>query len=781
MKQGSCLSLVLLVLFCSTLTFSQLARQWIARYAGDVKGGSNGATAVAVDNSENVIVTGWAQNRISGADMVTIKYSADGEQLWVKSYNLGQGTKEDKGRAIAVDTGNNIYVTGWSDGGSTGMDFVTIKYLPNGDTGWVRRYDGPGHGDDRPVSIAVNDSLNVFVTGSSAGAGTGLDFATLKYDSAGNLIWVNRYDGPRDSTDMPTAMVLRGMTDLYVAGLSVDTTSDYTLIKYNAETGAQRWVSTYKGPGEDIPAGLVLRGAPDLYLTGASQNAAGNYDILTANFDSAGALIWTSRYDGPAGSDDAGVAVSVSGSSGSARIYVTGRSIGVGSFYDLTTLRLNSSDGSVNWVDRYNGTANDDDEGVAMIGTGNPIVIGSSADAGIGLDYTMLQYSTGGNQQFALTYNSPTANSDDVPAALADGPTGTYVTGVSKKIKGSEWLTIKYADPNHLKYRSFRSDSLFAPGVSLVAASSFPTYGNVRDTAFARAYPKIKAGFAGAPGGLVIGNPRPDSAKFYGWMRFTKGAKILKYLPQTGTSRGFDLYGGKFFAGEKKDPVLTKFNDHITGELVALRIAIGASDAEVTPQTFGDLTYQLHDTVNGIPLFHMTMRDLAALTDNMLTYWKHYQGVEWTKLDTILMRVNNAFNGPLKMVSKAPLTVTGAVSIDSVVFLSPSATPLLNPLAFEPGSLDMQPEKYTLYQNYPNPFNPTTTIEFDLPEAAKVSLKVFDLLGREVATLADNEPMDAGNQEFTFAADGLASGIYFYRLVVDEGRFTQVRKMVLLK
>ncbi len=88
------------------------------------------------------------------------------------------------------------------------------------------------------------------------------------------------------------------------------------------------------------------------------------------------------------------------------------------------------------------------------------------------------------------------------------------------------------------------------------------------------------------------------------------------------------------------------------------------------------------------------------------------------------------------------------------------------------------PENFGLKQNYPNPFNPSTKIEFQIPSSAFVELKVFDLLGREVATLA-NEEMQPGNYETTFDGEGLASGVYFYRL--QAGEFGQTRKLLLQK
>jgi len=86
--------------------------------------------------------------------------------------------------------------------------------------------------------------------------------------------------------------------------------------------------------------------------------------------------------------------------------------------------------------------------------------------------------------------------------------------------------------------------------------------------------------------------------------------------------------------------------------------------------------------------------------------------------------------------------------------------------------------EYSLAQNQPNPFNPTTTIKYSLSEQQFVSLKIFDILGKEVATLV-NENKPAGNYEVNFDASNLSSGVYFYQL--RAGNFTEMKKMILIK
>jgi hypothetical protein len=93
-------------------------------------------------------------------------------------------------------------------------------------------------------------------------------------------------------------------------------------------------------------------------------------------------------------------------------------------------------------------------------------------------------------------------------------------------------------------------------------------------------------------------------------------------------------------------------------------------------------------------------------------------------------------------------------------------------------SSSIVPKEFALHQNYPNPFNPTTTIQYDLPSAGLVSLKVFDILGREVRTLVSDN-LQPGSYEVTFDATGLVSGVYFYRM--QGGEFVQTKRLLLLR
>ena len=119
----------------------------------------------------------------------------------------------------------------------------------------------------------------------------------------------------------------------------------------------------------------------------------------------------------------------------------------------------------------------------------------------------------------------------------------------------------------------------------------------------------------------------------------------------------------------------------------------------------------------------------------------------------------------------ANILVSGAANVNCPI------VEVSNPTAVEDNQTSV-PGNYGLKQNYPNPFNPTTNISYSIPKTGFVSLKVYDALGREMATLV-SEVKPAGNHLVNFNAANLASGIYFYRL--EAGGFSQNHKMILLK
>lgn len=259
--------------------------------------------AMAIDGEDNVIVTGVSESATpSLRGFATVKYNVLGVKLWEKFYQ-GPEPGGEEAKAVATDAQGNIYVTGRSRGNGTDYDYTTIKYSPGGNEIWVKRYNGPGNGVDEPAAIAIDAQGNVYVTGRSQGHGTYFDYATIKYSPGGRRMWVNRYNGPGRGADEATALCLDGQGNVLVTGTSYGsgTGMDYATVKYNAD-GQRQWVKRYSSPGEnwDGAAAVAVDAQGNVYVTGSSyKNEASSYDYVTLKYDANGKLLWTRREDKP--------------------------------------------------------------------------------------------------------------------------------------------------------------------------------------------------------------------------------------------------------------------------------------------------------------------------------------------------------------------------------------------------------------------------------------------------------------------------------------------------
>ena len=375
--------------------FSQVTEEWVARYNGP-ENGWDYAYSIAVDSSGNVYVTGESKGIGTDFDYATIKYNPAGVEQWVQRYN-GPGNYEDWAYSIAVDGSGNVHVTGWSDGSGTSSDYATIKYNPAGVEQWIQRYNGPGNSNDWARSIAVDGSGNVYVTGRSWGSGiSNEDYATIKYNSSGLEQWVQRYNGPGSDWDYAFSIAVDGSGNVYVTGSSEGsgTASDYATIKYNS-AGVQLWASRYSGPGYvyDSAYSLAVDGSGNVYVTGVIYSSVTFDDYATIKYNSTGVRQWVSRYGGPGNSNDWARSIAVDGSG---NVYVTGSSEGSGTYYDYATIKYNPG-GVQQWVQRYNGPGSGDDyaDSIAVDGSGNVYVTGYSVGSGTGSDYATIKYSQG--------------------------------------------------------------------------------------------------------------------------------------------------------------------------------------------------------------------------------------------------------------------------------------------------------------------------------------------------------------------------------------------------
>ncbi|NTV79881.1 MAG: hypothetical protein HGA24_00440, partial [Candidatus Aminicenantes bacterium] len=259
---------------------------WVARYDGPGNAVDT-AYSIALDPAGNVYVTGFSTGSGTDYDYATVKYSSSGTEQWVARYN-GPASGQDWATAIALDSSGNVYVTGFSVATGTGSDYATIKYNGSGVQQWVQRYDHHGNGDDWASAMALDSAGNIYVTGQSSGDSlTGFDCATVKYNGIGNQLWVARYSGPQPGEDKPFAIAVDPLQNVYISGYSMGngTAYDYVTVKYDS-TGAQEWSARYNGPanGTDQGKGAALDPLGNVLVWGSSLGIGTNFDFATVKY-----------------------------------------------------------------------------------------------------------------------------------------------------------------------------------------------------------------------------------------------------------------------------------------------------------------------------------------------------------------------------------------------------------------------------------------------------------------------------------------------------------------
>jgi hypothetical protein len=263
--------------------------QWVGRYTGPTTAGDWGI-GIVLDSSSNVYVIGNSYGSSSLVDIVTIKYNSSGIEQWAKRYN-GPENSYDYATGIAVDPSGNVCVTGRTDGSGTGYDWYTAKYpYDGGDPIWEVIYDGPSEFDDNTSDIAVDSSGHVYVTGyhwTSHTGGSGQKYYTVKYnDSSGAVMWDATYAGPTTHQDIASVLTLDPSGNVYVTGKTyTGFFSDFATIKYDS-AGNMLWVARHEGPGGQNDGGTAI--AVDsgyVYVTGSSYiDATNGTDTCTIKY-----------------------------------------------------------------------------------------------------------------------------------------------------------------------------------------------------------------------------------------------------------------------------------------------------------------------------------------------------------------------------------------------------------------------------------------------------------------------------------------------------------------
>jgi hypothetical protein len=290
---------------------------------------------------------------------------------------------------------------------------------------WIERYDTPDSRKDESADVVTDAQGNIYVTGSAGfGALSTWDVLTVSYDAAGNLRWVDQYDG--GSQDLGYRLTFDAGGDLLALGRS---NGNFLVVRYDPATGSRLDSFEYDASGTDDPRAFVTDASGAIYITGSSWPAGADNqnDYFTVKLDATGHRIWSQRYNGPGAFLFAHDVPSAIGLDANGDVIVTGYSNAPGSATgDFYTIKYDGDDGTELWADRYSAGSNEGGNDLAIAPGGDVLVTGGSFQSGF--KYVTLRYDGAtGNVEWVET-RAPAACSVATRIVL-DGQGDAFVTG----------------------------------------------------------------------------------------------------------------------------------------------------------------------------------------------------------------------------------------------------------------------------------------------------------------------------------------------------------------
>ncbi|NOS84089.1 MAG: T9SS type A sorting domain-containing protein [Ignavibacteria bacterium] len=420
------------LLLIAVSIYAQPTEQWASRYNSPANSTDN-AKYMTVDNSGNVIVTGVSAG---GNDLTTVKYSPTGAEMWASTHST---TGADFPCGIAADNSGNIIIGGTDF--QANYNWVIIKYNSAGNIQWIQHHNGAANRHDYAQAMICDANGNIYISGSVEKSTTGtFELVTIKYNSSGVFQWTNRTD-----VVYPYVfdMKLDPSGNVYLCGALSSTNTNAFLAKVS-NGGTLLFLQTYDNTpfaAEDSFYSLGMNNSgSEIFVTGRSWG--GNtlkFDCVTAKYNSSGVSQWVQRYNGLGSGDDRGFSLVIDNSG---NVYSAGESYGgVSAGRDIAIAKYSSS-GTPLGFQRY--TLGDEDEGaykIRMDASQNFYLAGFSNS-----DILVLKYNNALTLQWIKKYNGP-ANDDDGPSDMMLDNTGNiYVTGTSKGIGTNyDYVTIKYS------------------------------------------------------------------------------------------------------------------------------------------------------------------------------------------------------------------------------------------------------------------------------------------------------------------------------------------------
>ena len=541
---------------------------------------------------------------------------------------------------------------------------------------------------------------------------------------------------------------LTQMRKLYILSISSLTLS--LVLNNSFAQPNPEWVTRYDGPvnkADEIRAMKVANGF--VYVTGPSDGAKkGNIDYVTIKYDLSGHQVWTARYNGTGNGEDwpYAIAVDVAGN-----VYVTGRSMGASGSLDYATVKYDAG-GAFKWAARYNSVGNRADIPVAIaVDAGGNVFVTGSADCPTGSFTgnigTTIKYGPLGNEisrdSIDLLPNSYTSSAprEQGNSIAMDASGNVFVAGIS----GTSGLIVKY-DAN-LQRQWINT----IPGSDIHKVLT-DALNNI-----------IATGWSGQtfkydPGGTLIWQATKNGAAFW--------------------DMALDPSGNVYVTGEGSDYLTTRYDGN-DGHEVWSQIYVGSGNGPDFARSIA-----LDGSGNVYVTGHCTTKSGKSVLEVAGTIKINSSGIQqWASVyDSTNKLVGDGFvvatdtDGNVYVAGQGISNARGT----DFDFLTLRYSQGSNGFVTKHSDDVAENNNIALFslQSYPNPFISSTTIQYQLPHDGKVKLAIYDLSGKEIATLV-NETKPVGIYKFNFDAVKLSSGTYLCKLQC--GDLTKTKELIVLK
>jgi hypothetical protein len=729
------------------------------------------AIQLVYGDDDKIYATGYLYNAApTGKDLLVVSLTTGGQENWKYFYNsIDNGG--DAGDDILYGSDGNLYVLGTEGNqGFSEHDILVLSLLPSGTERWTYMYDGPGekpYWSEVPYEMIQGFDDNLYIAARDGGITTDLDVCVFSVTDAGEFRWASRYAGVYGDYDMPFSLTQTPDGNVHAAGYFCGLIAEAGMLSVHGQSGRDLWAYRYIGNSQSMDAAYGITSDPYgfVYLTGYDnvnnnnnklfviklnppRNSDGWYHyqrIIKIGYDK-----YHSESNGHSIEKTSDGNFIVAGYMGATSPNTT---------RDVFLMKIDEACDTM-WTKKIGGS-NEEEKGFSVIETsdGGFAVTGYTKSYGAGgRDVYLIKTNSSGQLEWQKWYGG--SSDDEGKALIQTTDNGFIIAGTTNSygLGNDIWLIRTNSGGDTLWTKLLGGTKPDVPN-KLIKTSD----GNF-----------VLAGSYGVPDGAGY-------VPYWYLVKFNvDGDTIWTKRYEFSSGRGYDLLevenGNLLTVGYmySNPAFLIKVNnmgDTLWTKGYPVNTPYGLMAIDKTEDNgFMILPGEINSMFGAIEVLKIDQAGNVVFTDtighNSGITATCYSGandilsigaIEYLTLGRGKIQ-NNSFWNVLLTRQGGELTVLVGVEEDEVTSVIPT--------------------EFELFQNYPNPFNPVTTIRYTVPQSAEVKIIVYDILGREVASLV-NEYKPTGTYEVSFDANALASGVYFYQL--KAGNYLETRKMILLK